>query len=59
MAPLQSQNGIITPNGLFFVRDHAGSVMDIDPAQHRLMIHGLVARSGRACHCACCSNRRG
>ncbi len=44
MAPLQSQNGIITPNGLFFVRDHAGSVMDIDPAQHRLMIHGLVDR---------------
>ena len=41
--PLQKMHGIMTPNGLFFERHHAG-VPDIDPAQHRLMIHGLVER---------------
>jgi sulfane dehydrogenase subunit SoxC len=41
--PLQSLNGIITPNGLFFERFHAGRV-DADPRQHRLLIHGLVER---------------
>ena len=41
--PLQSLNGIITPNGLFFERFHAGRV-DVDPRQHRLLIHGLVER---------------
>ncbi len=42
--PLQDLDGIITPNGLCFVRDHGGSVMDIDPVKHRLVIHGLVER---------------
>ena len=42
-APLQSLHGIITPNGLFFERYHAGRA-DVDPHQHRLMIHGLVER---------------
>jgi sulfane dehydrogenase subunit SoxC len=41
--PLQSLSGIITPNGLFFERYHAGRA-DVDPRQHRLMIHGLVER---------------
>ncbi|MGH6679396.1 MAG: molybdopterin-dependent oxidoreductase, partial [Bradyrhizobium sp.] len=41
--PLQSLNGIVTPNGLFFERYHAGRA-DIDPRQHRLLIHGLVER---------------
>jgi sulfane dehydrogenase subunit SoxC len=41
--PLQDLHGIITPNGLFFERHHAG-VPAIDPAQHRLMVHGLVDR---------------
>ncbi|HEX8603086.1 MAG TPA: sulfite dehydrogenase [Pseudoduganella sp.] len=41
--PLQSLFGSITPNGLFFERHHAG-VPAIDPAQHRLMVHGLVER---------------
>jgi sulfane dehydrogenase subunit SoxC len=41
--PLQSLFGSNTPNGLFFERHHAG-VPAIDPAQHRLMLHGLVAR---------------
>lgn len=42
-SPLQDLDGIITPNGLFYERHHAG-VPQIDPAQHRLMIHGLVKR---------------
>jgi sulfane dehydrogenase subunit SoxC len=41
--PLQDLDGIITPNGLFYERHHAG-VPTIDPAQHRLMLHGLVDR---------------
>ena len=41
--PLERLEGIITPNGLHFVRNHGG-VPDIDPAQHRLLIHGKVAR---------------
>ena len=39
--PLQELDGIITPNGLFYERHHAG-VPTIDPAQHRLMLHGMV-----------------
>ncbi|MCA6108198.1 sulfite dehydrogenase [Bradyrhizobium cenepequi] len=39
--PLQEVDGIITPNGLFYERHHGG-VPTIDPAQHRLMLHGLV-----------------
>ena len=35
--------GIITPNGLHFTICHGG-VPDIDPARHRLVIHGLVKR---------------
>src|SRR5437879_8016853 len=41
--PLQDSRGIITPSALHFERHHAG-VPDIDPAKHRLMIHGLVRR---------------
>ena len=41
--PLQDLHGIITPSGLHFERHHAG-VPAIDPAQHRLMVHGLVER---------------
>ena len=41
--PLQNLQGIITPNGLFFERYHGGRA-DIDPHQHRLLIHGLVER---------------
>jgi sulfane dehydrogenase subunit SoxC len=39
--PLQNLFGIITPSGLHFERHHAG-MPDVDPHQHRLMIHGLV-----------------
>jgi sulfane dehydrogenase subunit SoxC len=35
--------GIITPNGLHFTICHGG-VPDIDPTQHKLVIHGLVKR---------------
>jgi sulfane dehydrogenase subunit SoxC len=43
LTPLQSLWGIITPTGLHFERHHNG-VPAIDPAQHRLLIHGLVDR---------------
>ena len=39
--PLQGQFGILTPSGLHFERHHQGW-WDIDPAQHRLMLMGLV-----------------
>jgi sulfane dehydrogenase subunit SoxC len=41
--PLEHLEGIITPSALHFERHHNG-IPDIDPAQHRLMIHGLVDR---------------
>jgi sulfane dehydrogenase subunit SoxC len=40
--PLQNLFGIITPSGLHFERHHAG-MPEIDPHQHRLMIHGMVS----------------
>ncbi|QHD00738.1 MULTISPECIES: sulfite dehydrogenase [Pseudomonas] len=40
-SPLQELDGIITPNGLFYERNHAG-VPEIDPANHQLVIHGLT-----------------
>jgi sulfane dehydrogenase subunit SoxC len=36
-------NGTITPNGLHFVVVYGG-IPDIDPGEHRLVIHGLVKR---------------
>ena len=41
MTPLQHQHGIVTPNGLIYERHHNGTP-DIDPAKHRLVIHGMV-----------------
>ncbi len=41
--PLPNLKGIITPNGLHFERYHAG-IPEVVPAEHRLMIHGLVER---------------
>ncbi len=40
-APLQSLFGIVTPSGLHFERHHQGW-WDVDPAQHRLMLNGMV-----------------
>lgn len=39
--PLHKLQGTVTPNSLHFERHHAG-VPNIDPAQHQLVIHGLV-----------------
>jgi len=41
--PMQSGYGIITPSGLHYERHHGG-IPNIDPAKHRLVIHGLVDR---------------
>jgi sulfane dehydrogenase subunit SoxC len=43
LTPLADTYGIITPSSLHFERHHSG-VPKIDPAAHRLMIHGLVDR---------------
>ncbi len=39
--PLHSLAGTVTPSGLHFERHHNG-VPQIDPGQHRLLVHGLV-----------------
>jgi sulfane dehydrogenase subunit SoxC len=41
--PWQDLKGIIVPNGLHFTRSHGG-VIDINPKEWRLMIHGLVEK---------------
>lgn len=43
MTPLEHEYGILTPSGLHFERHHGG-VPTIDPAQHTLLIHGMVNR---------------
>jgi sulfane dehydrogenase subunit SoxC len=42
-SPLQNSYGTITPSGLHYERHHGG-IPSIDPAKHRLVIHGLVDR---------------
>ena len=45
LTPLQDSFGIITPSSLFYTATHRGSfVPDIDPREHRFMIHGMVDR---------------
>jgi sulfane dehydrogenase subunit SoxC len=39
--PLHELDGIITPNGLCFERHHGGAA-EINPLDHRLIVHGLV-----------------
>jgi sulfane dehydrogenase subunit SoxC len=41
--PLHALDGIITPNGLCFERHHAG-IAEVEPADYRLLLHGLVER---------------
>jgi sulfane dehydrogenase subunit SoxC len=41
--PLQKLLGAITPTDLHYERSHSG-VPDLDPAEHRLLIHGLVKK---------------
>jgi sulfane dehydrogenase subunit SoxC len=49
--PLQDQFGIITPSSLFYVATHRGSyVPELDPSEHRLMIHGMVDRPNGVIH---------
>ena len=44
-APLQESVGVITPSSLHYMGTTRGSfVPDIDPEEHRLMIHGMVDR---------------
>src|SRR5262245_54229584 len=43
MTPLADLHGIITPSALHF-EVQRGGVPDIDPAKHRLLVHGMVDR---------------
>ena len=44
-APLQDSVGVITPSSLHYIGTTRGSFLpDIDPKEHRFMIHGLVDR---------------
>ena len=43
LTPLHQLTGSITPNDLMFERHHSG-VPTIDPARHKLLIHGMVVR---------------
>jgi sulfane dehydrogenase subunit SoxC len=42
--PLGESMGIITPTSLHFTTQHFYGIPDINPAEHKLMIHGLVER---------------
>src|SRR4051812_6711695 len=42
--PLADVVGVITPAQYHYVVSHGYNPPDIDPQQHRLMIHGLVER---------------
>ena len=42
-SPLHDSVGIVTPSSLHYERHHSG-IPTIDPATHRLVIHGLVDR---------------
>jgi sulfane dehydrogenase subunit SoxC len=42
-SPLHASYGTITPSGLHYERHHGG-IPTIDPAHHRLVIHGMVDR---------------
>jgi len=42
--PLDKLVGIITPTDLHYERSHSG-VPDLDPAKHRLLIHGMVQKA--------------
>jgi sulfane dehydrogenase subunit SoxC len=45
LTPLQDSVGIITPSSLHFIGTHRGAITpDIDPREHRLLIHGMVDR---------------
>src|SRR6202030_2114699 len=43
-SPLQDQVGMITPASLHFIVSHGFEPPDINPQEHRLLIHGMVDR---------------
>jgi sulfane dehydrogenase subunit SoxC len=43
LSPIEKLEGIITPSSLHNDRSHSGTP-EIDPKQHQLLLHGLVAR---------------
>src|SRR5499427_7644278 len=43
LSPIEKLEGVITPSSLHNDRSHSGTP-DIDPKQHQLLLHGLVAR---------------
>jgi sulfane dehydrogenase subunit SoxC len=67
--PLHQLDGPITPNGICFERHHGG-IAELDPADYRLILHGLVdkpliftlddikrmPRVNRAYFCECAAN---
>ncbi len=44
LTPLHDSIGIITPSSLHYFNSHGYDPPDVDPRQHRLMIHGFVDR---------------
>jgi len=44
LSPIGEQGGIITPSAVHFISSHGNAPPDIDPARHRLIIHGMVER---------------
>lgn len=44
MTPLQDVEGFITPSPLHYYDSHGYMPPDIDPKEHRLLIHGMVDR---------------
>jgi sulfane dehydrogenase subunit SoxC len=45
LTPLQDSVGVVTPSSLHYVATHRGFIVpEIDPKEHRLMIHGMVDR---------------
>jgi sulfane dehydrogenase subunit SoxC len=42
--PLNKLVGVITPSDLHYERSHSGAP-DLDPAKHRLLIHGMVKKA--------------
>jgi len=42
--PLQDSVGMITPSSLHFIVNHGFESPEIDPQEHRLLIHGMVDR---------------
>src|ERR1700688_2837631 len=45
LTPLQDSVGSVTPSSLHYVAAHRGFIVpEINPQEHRLMIHGMVDR---------------